>query len=424
MWGRQIFLFLAMTVGFWSYPGQAAVWQHRPDLQWDEAWQKQYADWVETQVKGDFFKSLGGHYAPLSLDCADAHYALIAYFSRMHELPFAVSGGQLTNLESRFDHLTDPEQRMAAFIRHLADTLWTESLVFQDTFPQKVSDLRSGDLYMWKTGSGEGATRHTYIIKKINSNGTFDVLYSTQANAAKAGPLRLRQEYTFPHSPRQVGADQDRWGFRRMKMPQHSAWDQSAVPGASLEQYEWARSMSQIQFAHRVQQTLATVQESSEQVVGRQLGRLCQSVQGRVEVVLEAVAYAEAIGQSCMDFRDFDIHSTPSRDKALMDSFAALEFQLQMIDESGSWGTLSPQTQAVARALFSEQLTPAEAEGLFQFCPIQFGHQPDQQTHLQELRTALFRGEVSFHPNDNLWRRWGFQVGEKTSCQQYYGYPQ
>jgi hypothetical protein len=54
--------------------------------------------------------------------------------------------------------------------------------------------------------------RHNYNIKSISDIGTFDVIYSTQANKAKKLPLIRRKNYDFdklPSSP---------WGFKKISM--------------------------------------------------------------------------------------------------------------------------------------------------------------------------------------------------------------
>ena len=43
---------------------------------------------------------------------------------------------------------------------------------------------------------------------------------------------------------------------------------------------------------------------------------------------------------------------------------------------------------------------------------------------LATFRVNLFDGKVSFHPNDNIYHRWGITRGNKTRCEQYYGYPE
>ncbi len=202
---------------------QGAVWQADPGREWNDEWRTRYSLWIENEVDGDFFKKLGSPYSKLKMDCADAHYALIAYFSRLNGLPFVIDQSKLSHLTDRFDSIKDSELRMAAFIDFIRANYGTESLAHKDTFPPAIGELMPGDIFMWKIGSNNNFTRHTYIIKTINPNGTFDVLYSTQDNAALTGALFLKKQYMFNKAPKNTGGDQNKWGFRRMKFSQDSS---------------------------------------------------------------------------------------------------------------------------------------------------------------------------------------------------------
>ena len=100
-YGKYVFA----VILFWAQISGAAVWQHDSNRSWDQNWENRYSQWIQNNVQGDFFHRLGGSFARLKLDCADAHYALLAYFARENKLPFAVHSGRVTNLTTRFDHI-------------------------------------------------------------------------------------------------------------------------------------------------------------------------------------------------------------------------------------------------------------------------------------------------------------------------------
>lgn len=414
---------LILLTLLYAFSLKAAIWIHDSNRQWDNHWQQAYSQWIENEVNGTYFKDLGEPYASLYLDCADTHYALTAYFARAHRLPFSVNSGRTTNLLSRFDHILDPDQRLSAFIDYLQNHYGTESLVHKDSYPPPLDQLMPGDLFMWKTGSKGNHTRHTYIIKKINSNGAFDVLYSTQASAALYKPLRLRQNFMFRKAPKNTGQDKNRWGFRRMKLPQHSKLKQEAVPGASLSQYELARNSSSLHFFIQVQEANQMALETPEETFNRLFQSLCSSVIDRIDIVNKGLKQRDKLNGQCMDFRDYDTHSTPARDSGIMSDYDRLEYYLNKFSEEGSLYDINSETRKLIMAIFSNALSEAGKEKLYEYCPINFGPQPEHKTELSAFREALFSSQVSYHPNDSLLQRWGFDYSPRTTCQEFYGYP-
>lgn len=401
----------------------AAVWTGQAP--WTDAWESEYVNWIAEEVEGDFFKDLGRPYSRVPLDCADAHYALRAYFAKTNGLFFAVDEGRVSNLTTRYDHIRDSDERMAAFIRYLRDSYWTEDLVFQDTFPPAINDLKPGDLFMYKVGSSGNFTRHTYIIKNINPDGTFDVLYSTQANAANNGPLKRKQQYMFKKAPVNRGRDFQRWGFRRMKKPGDVATSHLSLAGASTQQYDWASSMSSAQFFRQVQQTVKTVSESPQMLLTRHFNGLCSTVNDRIEIVNEGLRHQQRLGGSCMNFRDYDAHSTPSRDSGIMSDYESYYLDMEDIEGQNRWAQVRQQTKYRTQMIFAASLNNTQERDMYQACPIDYGQSSGEtlSTNLSFFRSDLFENLVSFHPNDNIHHRWGNPVGRKTRCEEFYGYP-
>ncbi len=403
---------------------EGAVWNVEPGKEWTDEWRNQYSQWIENKVDGDFFKKLGSPYSQLKMDCADAHYALIAYFSRLNGLPFTVDQSKLSHLTNRFDHIKDSELRMASFIEFLRANYGTESLAHNDTFPPAIHQLMPGDIFMWKIGSNKNYTRHTYIIKSINPNGTFNVLYSTQDNAALTGSLYLKNEYMFNKVPNHSGNDQYKWGFRRMKFPQHSGVPQQDIPSASFEQYDWAKSYNTLNFFIRVQETNQTHIEKPARVIDRLFKSLCSSVQERIESVNKAINYLNQTKGACMTFQPYDAYSTPGRDSGIMNEFNVLYEYLSRYHKSGELNSIPNKIKEPVLTIYNSNPSENQREKLFNACPIEFGPNPQDLLDLETFKTLLFDGQVSFHPNDNLYRRWGFEEGKKTTCKQHYGYPE
>ena len=418
---------LITTILFIAHTSFSAVWETKPGAKWTDSWEAEYVSWIANDVEGDFFKKLGKPYSNIPLDCADAHYALRAYFAMTHGLPFAANGGAITRQTSKFDSISNSKKRMAKFIRFLRDNYWTETLAFNDTFPPALDDLLPGDLFMYKVSSGGKFTRHTYIVKNINPDGTFDILYSTQANALAGGPLFRKTSYMFKKAPKNSGKDSGHWGFRRMKRPQHISLDQEAVPGFSNAQYSLAKSMSSHKFFSLVKKTNQTISESPNMITQRNFSNICTAVKDRVDTVAKAVKYQKAISGKCMNFSEYDTHSTPSRDSGLMDDYRTYEFDYQTIIDDGEEGKVSKNLRDLTELIFSWPLSSGEQEFVLESCPVEFGKSSSGKkllTDLATFRAALFGGTVSYHPNDNLYRRWGVSKGSKTTCTEYYGYPE
>lgn len=409
-----------------SASAQAAVWVHDKQRSWNDYWQQQYANWVATRVGPKFFKDLGYPYSQIPLDCADAHYALVAYFARMNQLPFRVNRGGISNLTKSFDHIRDPEERLAAFIRFLRGNYGTESLAHADTYPVGISSVMPGDIFMYKVGSNGNHTRHTYIIKNVNPDGTFDVLYSTQANADLNGPLSRRSTYMFNKAPVNGGVDYGHWGFRRMKPAQYSETDHSRIPGANFEQYELAQRLSAVEFFRAVKRVNQTVSESPQMLLSRHFNGLCSSLVDRIDIVKKGIAHQNRLGGSCMNFQDYDAHSTPSRDSGLKMDYTNYQYDFEDLKSRGDLNRVQSNLAYATQGIFNSRRSESERSQLYSSCPIDFGTSSGQKisTDMGTFRDNLFAGNVSFHPNDNIYRRWGFKSGSKTSCTQYYGYPE
>ena len=86
---------------------------------------------------------------------------------------------------TEFDHLENPDDKVAALIEFLLDRIGTHSLAETDSYSVGFNDIKPGDVFMYKYCKDDSCTRHTYIIKDINADGTFDVLYGTQNRAKK-----------------------------------------------------------------------------------------------------------------------------------------------------------------------------------------------------------------------------------------------
>ena len=414
----------------------AVVWQPYPGRQWSEFWQKQYTSWVEKEVYGNFFKRLGGHYENLPLDCADAAYAMRIYFSYQHRLPWVsdapkwnrnepAHSEQLTN----WDHLARADDRVAHLIEYMMIRVNTRSLAYQDTYPVAPHDIRAGDLFLFKYGK-EQAARHAYIIKRVNLDGTVDVLYSTQNRASRLKPLALLTSAVLQHSP------QKPWGFKRFKNNLDAYRDQFTLDGATSIQYHLAERFDEKSFFELVENALHLKPQPPEQKLKRLFLGLCTSLISREVVVRDAVSLAESQGKKCFNYREFDALSTPSRDRGIKKQYDYLQATFSLhreelervisekpVKEYALEDKLRYREYISVKSIFSKNRSNDEDELLSRRCAITFTDSEGDRAHvhLGNLYDRFSRGKVSWHPNDNIARRWGVIKGSPTRCEAFYG---
>lgn len=407
-------ILVSLLVFFFSVTVFSAVWES--DKEWNESWENAYSNWVATQVGPRYFKDHSSQaFRELRMDCADVHYALKAYFSRENGLHFRINRGNTTNRTTRFDNIQNSDRRLAAFIRYLAGSFGTESLVHADTYPIAVTDIQPGDLYMYKIGTEPNVTRHAYIIKNINVDGTFDVMYSTQARMAQGLPLRRRESYVFTKAPLNRGVDRNHWGFRRAKPSGVAHISQEDLNLSDFSQYALAEQLGRRGFNQRVVELNRTISESPNRFAQRSFSSVCQSVQNRVDIVDLGLRRLRELGGACMSFRDYDAHSTPSRDSSIKDEYLNYFEGLE-----GRQSQLNREQNSLYSAVFARDTSSANEQLTYRSCPVDTAI---GDIYLNPFKTALFGGEVSFHPNDTIEWRWGKGRGSRTRCTQFYGYP-
>jgi len=337
----------------------------------------------------------------------------------MNSLSFSANGGNITNNTSKFDRYSG-HQKMAKFIEYISQYYGTENLAHTDTIPVGIQSIRPGDLFMYKVGTDGSFTRHTYIIKGINIDGTFDVMYSTQQRAKEGQPLRRRTSYEFKKAPLNTGRDQNHWGFRRQKMPHLMSTSQESL-GADFSQYSIARKLGRLEFFRYVKRTHQSVNESPKRVITRNFDNYCSEVQDRVTAVKSGLRVAAAIGNRCMNFREYDTNSTPSRDSGIKDTIRNYAYDYNRVIQEGKAGKIGGDLKRASDTIFKEgRIGSGEANRLGSMCRV---NSSIGALDIGNFKQNLMANRVSFHPNDNAYRRWGFLKGEKTRCEVYYGYP-
>src|SRR5690606_25339060 len=134
-------------------------------------------------------------------------------------------------------------------------------------------------------------------------------------------------------------------GFRRFFQPQQVGKSAGrSLPGFSLEQFsQLGREPLQnecngeiydpscfnndsqkksdrrniTEFRKDVQKQLATQTESSDEKTERLVKTICGAIRQRADVILTAEPIRQKLGKRCMNARNYDDYSTPSRDEQI-----------------------------------------------------------------------------------------------------------
>jgi len=399
----------------------ASIWDATNS--WTLEAEERYNAWVKSDsVHTKIFQDKNSPYYGIKVDCADTAYALRAIFSFENQLPYKIKNPSyrpgsktpafFTNEMNNWDKLAKPEARVVGFLNLVGGALGTEQMSLNDTFPLKVKSTTSGDFFMYKINSNGKAIRHAYIIKDVTPVGNFDLIYSTQARKKDDQPLNLQKNQELSHAP------QVNWGFKRFRWPEHYGTTQvSEENGYSLEQYEWAKTLSERDFFKRVKKTLAQETESDDALIDRRLKDLCSKLKERVDSVKAGYEYSVKI-KRCMDYGEYDAYSTPNRDGHIREEISKLEEQYKEIVKDGTDNEINPVNFRLLQLIFAKKFDVSGKTELDQYCQVEYkeGSVLDIYSIVQSFKNK----KTSFHPNDGIDLRWGVGNAKPTACVTHY----
>ncbi|MCK5896593.1 MAG: hypothetical protein KAG20_07295 [Cocleimonas sp.] len=392
---------------FWHSSLQAEVW--KAENTWSTTWETKYQNWVATKWKPNFFMNPKTKtYYRIPHDCADAIYLMRLVFSYEHKLPFVINNANkpsklLTNKMKRWDSLPEP-QRLRQFMLYINDRVGTRSLV-NDTFPIALSQIRAGDLYV-EPGS------HSYEIVGITDTGITVIMSST----TPASPKMMIQLYAYPFF---IPKDKEKMadGYRRFKWPKNILKPMQEQPGYSAEQYSIAAKTeyNYVAFTDIIAKKLRRRPEPLAEKTKRVLVGLCSFAKERVNYVNDGLNFLKKLRSKkdghgravrrCLNAKEYDYYSTPSRDKRLKRYFQEvlnIAYSGGIIEE----GKITP--QLMARAIFHDDV-PAEIErALDQHCRIAAYPDDDRKyINLRKLWDNIAKGKISSDPHAPYENRWG-----------------
>lgn len=409
-----LFLLVCLLSFLFPLVSHAAVW--KDTQQWNEQWEIEYQQWVEREWTADkFMDGRNPDYFLIPHDCADAVYLMRLLFAYENQLPFAIKNPgnvrkTLSNKMKKWDRIKDNNKRLRRFISYINQVVGTKSLA-NDTYPIALADLKAGDIYV-TPGT------HSYQIRSITETGVPVIMSSTTPSS----PKYFTKLTSFPFF---VPADKRKHdGYRRFIQPQNLRKPLKLQRGYSEEQFEIAAKTHYnfIGFTDIMAKKLGKRPETQEERSERVIGALCSFAQERTDYVTSAVFYMENIRnhtkRQCMDAKEYDYYSTPSRDKRLKRFFEEVRRVAMSQNKQSNqhqWSALR-----VARAIFESQPTARDLRDLNHFCQIPIIEDGKKTIGLRELWQGLAGSLVSSDPNAPLEARWGLsQQPYIASCKTF-----
>jgi len=418
-------LFLAILLTLLSGVASADVWTN--ENHWNDDWESRFSDWVQKRYTHDIFTK--GEYAGIAHDCADSAYfarLLFAYENRLPfviqdpayegegsrrgasfdeliaengpDSPYAIVEPLISNEMDYYDHL-DEKTRVRRFMDFVGAVVWTKSLI-NDTYPIQlnrkwfrpgvVAALPRSRVFQTpsplETMEGVWTAGHAQIVTGIGENGVIHYLKSTMP--AKVQPLRPTTMNSF--SPGREGGS-----FRYWKQPGHFDSPEDSLPGYGTEQFDLEGVFEDV-----MQKRLARAAvESRSEKLERLSGEICGHLYERVPVVMEAWRHKLKIGETrCMDYRDYDIHSTPTRDGKIRKTLARL-LRVATGNEAGDFAQVADTIDKVCGDI---------------------EYMPGETLQAGIASRHLLSGSASSDPNQPPAVRWGLVAAGASDCRSFY----
>lgn len=407
----------------------AAVWQD--EHQWNDEWEARFGDWMGVRYTSNLF--LEGPYADIAHDCADASYYARLLFAYENKLPFVIQDPAWVGPDSprgegfnslveeygedspyakveRFIHNRmayfdrfPPEQRLGEFIEFVGNVVWTKALI-NDTYPVSIDRrwFRPGVVAVLPRREivsepnpffdAESFTEtvtviagHAQMVTDVDDKGI--IHYMKSSMPAKVQGLRSTTLNSFVPSA-------EGGSFRYWKQPHQYDAPIEELPGYGLEQFEVEGV-----FEDAVQDRLAQVRESRHERIARLTGELCAQLNERIGVVVDAWRYKLKIGQvHCMNAEEYDLYSTPNRDKKLRKTIQRLTRQATG-SEQGDLASLADEINAQCG---------------------QIEYLPEMKIAALDAAQNVLAGAASSDPNQAPGARWGAQAPQDLGCTIYY----
>lgn len=418
-------IFLILLLACLPKLANAIVWEDTET--WSKDWENKYSQWIENEYTDDFF--LRGHLKNIPIDCADAVYLPRLYFSYLNKLPFVIAdlhaeNSFYTNRTEKFDSMTDEIDRLRAFAIYIGDNVGASHIAI-DTYPVAISkdNIRPGSVWSfitsdhiksWKKNSDPNKTplgpSHAANVKEISPYGVVNLIGSSSPREVK----RLTSSAEFSILPNAAAGS----GLRNWKWPEHYQMPEKDIPDYNSEQYSplFARSeissgKQQIQngssdvvkWSREAYKRLGSETEDKNTYLSRMTKNFCTYIQARVPIVLKGEELRSTLNDTCMNERQADDYSTPTRD-------AAIKKSLDKLVNGGAFFNSLKYAFGIKSKNIFESLRPyLEACGSLEIRP---GYTVD----FVEIARRAAKGKLSSDPNQSLEARWGEAPPIRNDC--------
>lgn len=419
---------VVVALACFASKAHAEVWK---DVnQWDDQWEKNYAEWVAKNWSADFFarqtlpNGQANPYYGIRADCADTVYSMRLIYSFENKLPFVINdptsrkGGELSNKMARWDKITDDYKRLKQFMIMIFNTISTHTMP-NDTYPVAVSrdTIHSGG--MIRTTD---VNHHSWTIKEIQAIGVPHLIFNSTVGRSSGFGLQERVSWPNPNWVFEGNfTPQSEAGFRYWRPIEFLHTPVWQVPGYSEEQYSIPLNVWQ----KTVQKKLALKSETDDQLMRRLAQTACESMKTRTTAVNDGVNFLHTLQPGvCMDAGQYDTYSTPNRDQRLFDDISALRRAYKDILKTNGGKDLTDDMKVQMNKSFpfiqesakseTGKMQPSKIDGS-SWCLVEYA--PGQKIDFAEGKRRIFSGLMSNNPNDEIEYRWGAKAGPSTKAQ-------
>lgn len=425
---KSLFTSVLLSMAIFAPSAKAEVWTAVNE--WNDQWEKGYAEWVAKNWTADFFarqtlpNGQANPYYGIRADCADTVYSMRLIYSYENKLPFAFQDpttrkrSLITNKMQRWDKYSDELRRLKSYLVYVFDVVSTHSLP-NDTYPVAVSrdTIHSGGLIRTTT-----VNHHSWTIKEIQAIGVPHLIFNSTVGRQSGFGLQERVSWPNPAWVFEGNfTPESEAGFRYWRPIEFINLPAWQVPGYSEEQFAIPLDVWQ----KTVQKKLALREETEDQMMRRLSQTVCEATKNRITSVNDGVNFLRGMAEgACMDFSNYDTYSTPNRDHRLFDDIAALRRAYKDILKSGHENALTDDMKIQLNKVFpfiqlsakeeTDRMQASQLDGS-SWCPIEYA--PGKRIDLAEVKRRIFAGRFSNNPMDDVEYRWGSLAGPSPRAQ-------
>ncbi len=356
--------------------------------QWNDNWEREYAAWLQREVKSDFFMKYN-----IPTDCADALIGYRWIFSRIYSLPV---GNIVSDTGSLFGHFSMRRQwenlptsanwyddrLFLAALNYVMDMTSTRTIMASDGFPVAITKkgLQAGTFIVSQTnGSG-----HMRTITENYFDDPSELPLFTHSSTA---PRELRPLY------REAFIDQA-WPIRgtreimafRWPVVSGNSWSLNRKENDSRYSNEQFDGALQGKYYSFIQFVLTRVKDNYDpfSLVATGVSDIVNYTNIRIKIVRDGYNYCQS--HNCAPgTQAYEDWSTPNRDSKYLLKFTEIEDLVKAFDP------MYPGLYAHWKESLTSTVVDVEGHSLT----------------LEKLRYLFEKKLTSYNPSDPILRRWG-----------------